>query len=65
MTRIQRSGIQGDRGPKMNPCVDENIWLSKPGGFAPQPKLANEKPKGETVDYDTLVNVWKKGGRIK
>jgi glycerol transport system substrate-binding protein len=65
MARIERSGIQGDRGPKMNPCVDEKIWLSKPGGHAPQPKLANEKPKGETVDYDKLIDVWKKGGRIK
>ena len=25
---------------------------------APQRKLANEKPKGETVDYDTLLKIW-------
>ena len=25
--------------------------------MAPQRKLANEKPKGETVDYDTLDQV--------
>jgi glycerol transport system substrate-binding protein len=65
MARIERSGIQGDRGPKLNPCVDEAQWLGKPGGVAPQAKLANEKPKGETVDYDTLIGVWQKGGRIK
>jgi glycerol transport system substrate-binding protein len=25
---------------------------------APQRKLANEKPKGETIDYDTLIKSW-------
>jgi glycerol transport system substrate-binding protein len=24
-------------------------------------KLANEKPKGETVDYDKLIQVWREG----
>ncbi|MCJ7663311.1 MAG: ABC transporter substrate-binding protein [Desulfobacterales bacterium] len=61
MERIERSGLQGDRGPKLNPCVDEATWLNKPGGHAPQPKLANEKPKGETVDYDKLIDAWRKG----
>ena len=28
------------------------------GTVAPQRKLANEKPKGETVDYDTLIKSW-------
>ena len=61
MERIERSGLQGARGPKLNPCVDEKVWLNKPGGHAPQPKLANEKPKGETVDYDKLIDAWRKG----
>ena len=65
MARIERSGIQGNKGPKLNPCIDEAKWLGKPGRVAPQAKLANEKPKGETIDYDKLVDVWKKGGRIK
>jgi glycerol transport system substrate-binding protein len=30
----------------------------KNGTLAPQPKLANEKPQGETVDYDTLIKSW-------
>lgn len=64
MARIQRSGIQGDRGPKLNPCVDESKYLGRPGGVAPQAKLANEKPKGETVDYDKLIAAWK-AGRVK
>ena len=32
MERIERSGIQGNRGPKLNKCVDEKTWLNKPGG---------------------------------
>ena len=30
----------------------------KDGNLAPQRKLANEKPQGETVDYDTLLKTW-------
>ncbi len=30
----------------------------KDGTIAPQRKLANEKPKGETVDYDALIKSW-------
>ena len=30
----------------------------KDGSIAPQRKLANEKPKGETIDYDTLIKSW-------
>ena len=36
-------------------------WFAKAekdGTIAPQRKLANEKPKGETVDYDTLIKSW-------
>jgi glycerol transport system substrate-binding protein len=40
----------------MNPEKDAKYWLDQPG--APYPKLANEKPKPETVDYDTLVASW-------
>ncbi len=64
MERLERSGVQGNKGPKLNKCVDEKTWLSKPGGFAPQPKLANEKPKGETVDYDKLIGAWR-AGRVR
>ena len=30
--------------------------MTKPG--APKPKLANEKPKGETVSYNELLKSW-------
>ncbi|MBF0303727.1 MAG: carbohydrate ABC transporter substrate-binding protein [Desulfamplus sp.] len=59
LERIARSGVQGDKGPLLNPEKDEKYWLDQPG--APKPKLANEKPKGETVDYDALLEAWKAG----
>ena len=37
---------------------DPKEWLSKPG--SPKAKLDNEKPKGETVNYDELVKRWNK-----
>jgi len=58
LMRLERSGIQGDKGPKLNPEKDESYWLNQPG--APKAKLANEKPQGETIDYDTLLETWKK-----
>jgi glycerol transport system substrate-binding protein len=62
MERIARSGTQGECGPKLNEKKDEKYWLDQPG--APVPKLANEKPKGETVDYDKLIQAWREG-RVK
>jgi len=59
MARIARSGVQGKCGPKLNPKIDPAIWLSRPG--SPKAKLANEKPKGETVDYDKLIQAWREG----
>jgi glycerol transport system substrate-binding protein len=59
MQRLQRSGVQGDKGPKLNPKKDPSYWLNQPG--APKAKLANEKPQGETVDYDQLLEAWKAG----
>lgn len=62
LERLERSGVQGECGPKLNEPRDEKYWLDQPG--APKPKLANEKPKGETVDYDKLLEAWK-AGRVK
>ena len=61
MTRLEKSGAQGDLGPKMNPEKTAEYWYeqaAKDGNLAPQRKLANEKPPGETVDYDTLIKTW-------
>jgi len=62
MQRIERSGAQKECAPKLNKCIDPKEWLSKAG--SPKAKLANEKPKGITVDYDKLVQAWKEG-RVK
>ena len=62
MARMQaadeKAKTYGGCGPRLNPEVDPQIWLDKPG--EPKPKLANEKPPGETIDYDKLVETWKK-----
>lgn len=62
LMRIARSKVQGDKGPKLNKEREESYWLNKPG--SPKAKLANEKPKGETLDYDKLIQAWREG-RVK
>jgi glycerol transport system substrate-binding protein len=62
LERIARSKTQGECGPLLNEKKDEQYWLDQPG--APKAKLANEKPKGETVDYDKLIQAWREG-RVK
>jgi glycerol transport system substrate-binding protein len=59
MARLERAGVQGECGPKLNPEREAEYWLNQPG--APKAKLADEKPQGVTVDYDTLLNAWKEG----
>ena len=59
--RLEKSGVQGDCGPKLNKKETAEFWFEKSkkeGHIAPQPKLANEKPPGETIDYDTLIKSW-------
>jgi glycerol transport system substrate-binding protein len=58
MALLERTGEQGELGPKLNPEEPAQVWLDRPG--APRPKLANEDPAPETVDYDTLIQSWKK-----
>ncbi len=62
MSRLERSGVQGDLGPKMNPEKDPEYWYAKAekdGTLAPQRKLADEKPQGVTIDYEELLKTWK------
>ena len=56
MIRLEQSNPDANCAVKMNPERDEQYWLDQPG--APVPKLANEKPAGETVNYDELVKRW-------
>ncbi|MEM9027728.1 MAG: ABC transporter substrate-binding protein [Pseudomonadota bacterium] len=62
MLRMQRADekakVYGGCGPRLNAEKDPSEWLGKGGAKA---KLDNEKPKGETVNYDDLVKRWKKG----
>jgi len=56
LERLERAGIQGDIGPKMNEPKDAAEWLAEPG--SPKAKLDNERPAGETVAYDELIKSW-------
>ncbi|RSZ57013.1 carbohydrate ABC transporter substrate-binding protein [Massilia atriviolacea] len=58
MSRLQRAGMQ-NCPPKLNPKGDPATHLSDKA--APWKKLANEKPKGETIAYDVLLKAWKEG----
>ncbi len=58
MARLERAGM-ARCAPKLNPKSDPSKWLSDKS--APWKKLANEKPKGETIAYETLLNAWKAG----
>ncbi|HDZ56514.1 MAG TPA: carbohydrate ABC transporter substrate-binding protein [Pseudomonas xinjiangensis] len=56
MQRLERANVLGECGPKLNEPREAEYWLNQPG--APKPKLANEKPKGETVPYNELLKTW-------
>ncbi len=61
LERLEKSGVQGDCGPKLNAKKTYAEWTAAAkaaGTIAPAAKLENEKPKGETVDYDTLIKSW-------
>src|SRR5215208_1734656 len=61
LERLERSGVQGECGPKLNKKEKAEYWFAKAEKdktIAPQRKLANEKPKGETIDYDALIKSW-------
>ncbi len=59
MARMERAdkanNTYGGCGPRLNPEKDASEWLGKGGAKA---KLANGKPKGETIAYDELVKRW-------
>lgn len=59
LARLERHGVLGECGPALNEPRDPQYWLDQPG--APKPKLADEKPAGQTVPYDELIKVWAEG----
>lgn len=56
MQRLERAGVLGECGPRLNEPRSREYWLSQPG--APKEQLANEKPTPITIDYDELVKSW-------
>ena len=59
LARLERHGVLGECGPRLNKERDAAYWLAQPG--APKPKLDNEKPQGQTVPYDDLIQAWREG----
>jgi glycerol transport system substrate-binding protein len=58
LARLERAGM-AKCAPKMAKKESPDKWLSDKS--APWKKLANEKPKGETIAYDALLSAWKAG----
>jgi glycerol transport system substrate-binding protein len=58
LARLQRAGMR-NCSPKLNPKSDPGKYLSDTA--APWKKLANEKPPGQTIAYDKLLQAWKEG----
>ena len=55
---LQHTGMQHCT-PKLNPILDAGRRLSHKG--APWLKLDDEKPRGETIAYERLLQAWKEG----
>jgi glycerol transport system substrate-binding protein len=58
MARLERAGMERC-APILNKVSDPSVWLSDKN--APWKKLANEKPQGSTIAYETLLEGWKQG----
>ncbi|GAB4363117.1 MAG: ABC transporter substrate-binding protein [Kiloniellaceae bacterium] len=50
------ANVYGGCGPRLNEPKDPSEWLGRPDG--PKAKLANEKPKGETIAYEEIIKRW-------
>lgn len=59
MARMQAAdeaaNVYGGCGPRLNEPRSADYWFKNGGA---KPKLANEKPRGKTVNYDELVARW-------
>ncbi|MCP3918321.1 MAG: carbohydrate ABC transporter substrate-binding protein [bacterium] len=58
LARLERAGMKRCT-PKLNPEESAEAWLARPG--SPKPKLDDEKPRGETVPYEDLIEAWREG----
>ena len=53
---LERAGVRGDIGPKMNEPQDPQVWLDAPG--ARVARLDNKDPQTVTMNQDELVRSW-------
>ena len=56
MQSLEAAGMQRCP-PRLNPKGDPKQWLSD--FAAPRKKLNDEKPRGQTISYDTLLQSWR------
>ncbi len=56
LARLERAGVQGDLGPKLNEPQDAQYWFDQPG--APKGKIENEKDTPQTISYEELIKSW-------
>ena len=57
LERLERAGVQGEFGPKLNEVQTAEYWFDQPG--APKGPIPDEKEQPITVSYDELVASWK------
>lgn len=60
MARLSRAGVFTVYAPNLNDERDPQEWLDEPG--APKAKLDDERPQGETVPYDEMMEAWMAAG---
>jgi glycerol transport system substrate-binding protein len=59
LARLQGAGLLKHCAPVLNPAIDPQVWLERPG--APKPALADEEGQGETIRYEDLIEGWREG----
>ncbi|MFN4008924.1 MAG: ABC transporter substrate-binding protein [Pannonibacter sp.] len=57
LERLERAGVQGEFGPKLNEVQTAEYWFDQPG--APKGPIPDEKEQPITVSYDDLIASWK------
>ena len=56
LERLERAGVQGDLGPKMNEEQDAAYWLDAARFACSQAR--KRRPEPETISYDELIKSW-------
>jgi glycerol transport system substrate-binding protein len=60
LSRLERAGVGGECGPRLNEERDPDYWLEQPG--APVPRLEDENGDPQTIPYDELIAQWEATG---